>query len=92
MASLQRYFKYNESVVFNISRTGRLPRQRSSWSCPHSEECSEKYGDYREERRPQFGERHKESCAQCGLHVYAIIEFDRLKLRQSFCGRQTIVG
>jgi hypothetical protein len=92
MASLQRYFKYNESVVFNISRTGRLPRQRSSWSCPHSEECSEKYGDYREERRPQFGERHKESCAQCGLHVYAIIEFDRLKLRQCFCGRQTIVG
>ena len=40
-------FKYNESVVFSISRFGRLRWQRSSWACPHSEERGEKYGDYR---------------------------------------------
>jgi hypothetical protein len=59
MASLQRYLKYDESVVFSISRVGGLRWQPSSWACPHGEECSEKYGDYRQERRTQCGERHK---------------------------------
>ena len=67
-------FKYNESVVFSISRIGRLRWQRSSWACPHRKERGEKYGDYREERRAQCGEGHKESCAHCGLHVHAIVE------------------
>ena len=40
-------FKYNESVVFNISRVGCLRWQRSSWACPHGEERGEKHGDYR---------------------------------------------
>ena len=59
MASLQRYLKYDESVVFSISRVGGLRWQRSGRACPHGEECSEKYGDYRQERRTQCGERHK---------------------------------
>ena len=67
-------FKYNESVVFSISRIGHLRWQRSSWACPHGEERGEKYGDYREERRAQCGEGHKESCPHCGLHVHAIVE------------------
>jgi hypothetical protein len=40
-------FKYNESVVFNISRVGCLRWQRSSWACPQGEERGEKHGDYR---------------------------------------------
>jgi hypothetical protein len=40
-------FKYHESVVFIISRAGSLRWQRSSGACPHGEERSEKYGDYR---------------------------------------------
>ena len=40
-------FKYNESVVFSISRIGGLRWQRLSWACPHREERGEKYGDYR---------------------------------------------
>ena len=67
-------FRYYEGVVFTISRARRLRRQRSRWACPHGEERDEKYGDYREERRAQRGEGHKESCAHCGLHVHAIVE------------------
>jgi len=77
MASVLRYFRYHESVVFNISRGRPLHWQhseRSSWACPHSEERGEKHGDYREERRAQCGEGHKESCAHCGQHVHAIVE------------------
>jgi len=40
-------FKYNESVVFNISRVGCLCWERSSWAGPHGEERGEKHGDYR---------------------------------------------
>jgi len=69
-----RYFRYHESVVFNISRAGGLRRQRSSRACSHGEERGEKYGDYRQERRAQCGEGHKESCAHCGQHVHAIVE------------------
>jgi hypothetical protein len=47
MASLQRYLKYNESVVFSISRVGALRWEPPSWACPHGEKRSEKYGDYR---------------------------------------------
>jgi len=76
-------FKYNESVVFSISRIGRLRWQRSSWACPHRKERGERYGDYREERRAQCGEGHKESCAHCGLHVHAIVEnVIRLSMRE----------
>ena len=67
-------FKYNESVVFSISRVGRLHWQHSGWACPHGEERGEKYGDYREERGAQCGQGHKEGCAHCGLHVHAIVE------------------
>jgi len=77
MASVLRYFRYHESVVFNISRGRPLHWQhseRSSWACPHGEERGEKHGDYREERRAQCGEGHKESCAHCGQHVHAIVE------------------
>ena len=66
--------KYNESVVLSISRVGRLRWQRSRWARPHGEERGEKFGDYREERRAQCGEGHKEGCAHCGLHVHAIVE------------------
>jgi len=59
-------FKYHESVIFSISRIGDLCRQRSSWACPNGEVCSEKYGGYGQERRPQCSERHKKSCAHCG--------------------------
>jgi hypothetical protein len=54
LAPLLRYFKYHESVIFNISRVRRLRRQhpqRASWACPHGEERGEKHGDYREECR-----------------------------------------
>jgi hypothetical protein len=64
---LPRYFKYYESVVFNISRAGGLRWQRSSGACPHCEERGERHGDYREERCAQCGEGHKESGAHCGL-------------------------
>ena len=67
-------FNYHESVVFYISRPGGLCRQHSSRACPHGEERGEEYGDYREERRAQCGEGHKEGCAHCGLHVHAIVE------------------
>ena len=67
-------FKYNEGVVFSISRVGRLRWQRSRWARPHGEERGEKFGDYREERRAQCGEGHKEGCAHCGLYVHAIVE------------------
>jgi len=67
-------FKYNEGVVFTISRTRRLRWQRSRWARPHGEERGEKYGDYREERRAQCGEGHKEGCAHCGLYVHAIVQ------------------
>ena len=77
-------FKYNESVVFSISRIGRLRWQRSSRACPHREERGEKYGDYREERRAQCGEGHKKSGSHCGLRVHAIIETRCLRLRQCF--------
>ena len=40
-------FKYNEGVVFSISRVGHLRWERPSWACPHGEERGEKYGDYR---------------------------------------------
>ena len=66
--------KYDESVVFSISRAGGLRWQRSSWACPHGEERGEKYGDYREERCAQCGEGHKEGRPHCGLHVHAIVE------------------
>jgi hypothetical protein len=81
MASLQRYLKYNESVVFTISRVGGLRWQPSGWACSHGEECSDKHGDYRQERRTQCDERHKQSCAHCGLYVYAIVELERLKVQ-----------
>jgi hypothetical protein len=77
MASLQRYFKYNESVVFSISRVEYLRWQhskRSSWACPHGEKRGEKHGDYSEERRAQRGEGHKENCAHCGSQGDAIAE------------------
>jgi hypothetical protein len=67
-------FKYNESVVFSISRARGLRWQRSSLACPHRKERGERYGDYREERRAQCGEGHKESRAHCGLRVHAIVE------------------
>src|SRR6476620_4185910 len=54
LASLLRYFRYHESVIFNISRARRLRRQHpqhSSWACPHGEDRGEKHGDYREECR-----------------------------------------
>jgi hypothetical protein len=54
LASLLRYFRYHESVIFNISRVRPLRwqcPQRSGWAYPHGEERGEKYGDYREERR-----------------------------------------
>ena len=73
MASLLRYFKYYENVVFSISRVGALRWQPSGWACSHGEERSERYGDYRQERRAQCGEGHKESCAYCGLHVHTIV-------------------
>jgi hypothetical protein len=44
-------FKYNESVIFSISRIGCLRWQRSSRACPHGKKRGEKHGDYREERR-----------------------------------------
>ena len=66
--------KYNESVVFSISRARGLRWQRSSWACPHRKERGERYGNYREERRAQCGEGHKESCAHFALHVHAIVE------------------
>ena len=44
-------FKYNESVIFSISRVGRLRWQHSSRACSHGAERGEKHGDYREERR-----------------------------------------
>ena len=87
MASLQRYLKYDESVVLNISRVGGLRWQPSGWACPHGEERVEKHGDYREKRRAQRGERHKEGCAHCGLRVHAVIEFQGLRIRHYFCGR-----
>jgi hypothetical protein len=67
-------FKYNESVVFSISRVGRLRWQRSSWACSHGEERGERHGYYREERRAQCGKGHKESCAHRGSHGDAIVE------------------
>jgi len=47
MAWLQRYLKYNESVVSNISRVRHFRWERSGWACPHGEERGEKYDDYR---------------------------------------------
>jgi hypothetical protein len=82
-------FKYNESVVFSISRVRPLHwqrSQRSRWACPHGEERGEKHGDNREECRAQCGQGHKEGCAHCGLHVHAIVEAWWLRLRQCFCG------
>jgi hypothetical protein len=72
-------FMYNERVIFNISRVGSLRWQPSGWACPHSEARSEKYRDYRQERRAQRGEGHEESCAHRGLQSYAIIKFRRLR-------------
>ena len=74
MASLHRYLKYNENVVFNISRVGGLHWERSSWAGPHGEERGKKYGDYCQERRAQCGEGNKESGAHCGLQGHSIVE------------------
>jgi hypothetical protein len=48
--------------------------QRSSRACPHGQERGEEHGDYREERRAQCCEGHKESGAHCGLHGNSIVE------------------
>jgi hypothetical protein len=77
MVSRLRYFRYHESVVFSISRVRPLHgqhSQRASWACPHGEERGEKHGDYREERRAQCGEGHKESGAHCGPQGDSIVE------------------
>jgi len=81
---------YYENVVFSISRVGALRWQHPSWACPHREKRSEKYGDYCQERRAQCSEGHKESRAHCGVHVYAVIDFRRLRLPQCFCRRRHI--
>ena len=77
MAPLLRYFRYYESVVFNISRARPLHwqrSQRSSWACSHGEERGEKHGYYREERRAQCRKGHQESGAHCGLQGDSIVE------------------
>jgi hypothetical protein len=75
---------YYENVVFSISRVGALRWQPPSWTCSHGEERGERYGYYRQERRAQCGQGHKESCAHCGLYVHAIAEFRRLVASAAF--------
>src|SRR5438128_2087057 len=84
-ASLPRYFKYNESVVFSYCGVRHFRHGRTGRTCPHSEECSERHGDYGEERRAQRCEGHKESGAHGGLHVHAIIGAKKFGTRQSLC-------
>jgi hypothetical protein len=71
-------FKYDESVIFSISRVGCLRWQYSSWACAHGKARGEKHSDYCEERRAQCGEGHKKSRAHRGLRVHALIEFKHL--------------
>ena len=80
LASLLRYFRYHESVIFNISRARSLYWQRShrsSWACPHGEERGERHGDYRQERCAQYRERHKESGPHRGPRGNSIVESPR---------------
>jgi hypothetical protein len=79
---------YYESVIFSISRVGVMRWDPSSWACPHGEARGEKYSDYREERRAQRGQGHKESCAHRGLQPHAIVE-STPEIRCSFCDRHT---
>ena len=67
--------KYDERVVFSISRIGALRGKSSGWACAHSQTRGEKHSDYREKRRAQRGEGHKKSRAHGGLRVHALIQF-----------------
>jgi len=61
-----RYFKYYESVLFNLSWLCHFRCEHPGGPCAHSEERGEEHGDYSEERRAQRCEGHKKSRAHGG--------------------------